>query len=50
MKFRRKQRVEVGLDVTPLIDVVFLMLIFFRFFKKTKELTGLDRDDILLPR
>lgn len=29
MKFRRKSRVEVGLDITPLIDVVFLMLIFF---------------------
>ena len=29
MKFRRRQRVEVGLDITPLIDVVFLMLIFF---------------------
>jgi biopolymer transport protein ExbD len=29
VKFRRRQRVEVGLDITPLIDVVFLMLIFF---------------------
>ena len=29
MKFRRRHRVEVGLDITPLIDVVFLMLIFF---------------------
>ncbi|MBK6286884.1 MAG: biopolymer transporter ExbD [Gammaproteobacteria bacterium] len=29
MKFQRKQRVESGIDVTPLIDVVFLMLIFF---------------------
>ena len=29
MKFRRKQRVEPGIDITPLIDVVFLMLIFF---------------------
>ena len=29
MKFRRKQRVEAGIDITPLIDVVFLMLIFF---------------------
>lgn len=29
MKFRRRQRAESGIDVTPLIDVVFLMLIFF---------------------
>jgi biopolymer transport protein ExbD len=29
VKFRRKQRVETGIDITPLIDVVFLMLIFF---------------------
>jgi biopolymer transport protein ExbD len=29
VKFQRKQRVETGIDVTPLIDVVFLMLIFF---------------------
>lgn len=29
MKFQRKRRAETGIDVTPLIDVVFLMLIFF---------------------
>ena len=29
MKFRRKPRVESGIDITPLVDVVFLMLIFF---------------------
>ena len=29
MKFRRKQREEVGVNLTPLIDVVFLLLIFF---------------------
>lgn len=29
MKFRRKQRRETGIDITPLVDVVFLMLIFF---------------------
>lgn len=28
MKFRRRRRVEVGIDLTPLIDVVFLMVIF----------------------
>ncbi len=29
MKFRRRRRDEVGVDLTPLIDVVFLLLIFF---------------------
>ena len=29
MKFRRKRPEEVGINLTPLIDVVFLLLIFF---------------------
>lgn len=29
MKFRRRGRDEAGVDLTPLIDVVFLLLIFF---------------------
>jgi len=29
LKFRRQQRDEVGINLTPLIDVVFLLLIFF---------------------
>ena len=29
MKFRRQKRDEVGINLTPLIDVVFLLLIFF---------------------
>ena len=29
MKFRRQSREEVGVNLTPLIDVVFLLLIFF---------------------
>ena len=29
MKFRRHNREEVGINLTPLIDVVFLLLIFF---------------------
>lgn len=29
MQFRRRQRGGVGIDITPLIDVVFLLLIFF---------------------
>lgn len=29
MNFRRRARDEAGIDLTPLIDVVFLLLIFF---------------------
>ncbi len=29
MKFRRRRSPDVGVDITPLIDVVFLLLIFF---------------------
>lgn len=29
MRFRRQQKEEVGINLTPLIDVVFLLLIFF---------------------
>ncbi|GAB5449947.1 MAG: biopolymer transporter ExbD [Halioglobus sp.] len=29
MKFRRQNREEVGINLTPLIDIVFLLLIFF---------------------
>ncbi|MCH8498886.1 MAG: biopolymer transporter ExbD [Marinobacter sp.] len=29
MKFKRQRSHEVGVDLTPLIDVVFLLLIFF---------------------
>lgn len=29
MKFRRKSRMDHGVNLTPLIDVVFLLLIFF---------------------
>lgn len=29
MKFRRQRRDDVGVNMTPLIDVVFLLLIFF---------------------
>jgi biopolymer transport protein ExbD len=29
VKFRRRRRDEAGVDLTPLIDVVFLLLIFF---------------------
>jgi biopolymer transport protein ExbD len=29
LKFRRQQHEEVGINLTPLIDIVFLLLIFF---------------------
>ena len=29
MKFRRQHREDIGVNLTPLIDVVFLLLIFF---------------------
>ena len=40
MKFKRNNRPELSLNITPLIDVVFLLLIFFMvtttFSKETK--------------
>lgn len=41
MKFRRRQVAEVNVNLTPMIDVVFLMLIFFMVstsFTKETEL------------
>ncbi|OPX55865.1 biopolymer transport protein ExbD [Oceanospirillum multiglobuliferum] len=41
MKFRRSQAEPVSLNLTPLIDVVFLLLIFFMVsttFERTSEL------------
>jgi len=42
LKFRRQKIDEVTINLTPLIDVVFLLLIFFMVtttFKQTDELT-----------
>ncbi len=42
MKFRRQRTDEVGVNLTPLIDVVFLLLIFFMVsttFTRETELT-----------
>ncbi|MCG5514925.1 MULTISPECIES: ExbD/TolR family protein [Ectothiorhodospira] len=47
MNFRRRQPEEVGVNLTPLIDVVFLLLIFFMVS------TTFDRQSVLqleLPR
>lgn len=53
MKFRRQSKEELNVNLTPLIDVVFLLLIFFMvsttFTRETElavdlpEATGLDR-------
>lgn len=55
MKFRRQSREELNVNLTPLIDVVFLLLIFFMvsttFTRETQlsvdlpEATGLARDE-----
>lgn len=42
MKFRRQERADEGVNLTPLIDVVFLLLIFFMVsttFTKESHLT-----------
>jgi len=55
MKFRRQAREELNVNLTPLIDVVFLLLIFFMvsttFTRETQltidlpEATGLSREE-----
>lgn len=56
MKFRRRARAPLEVNLTPLIDVVFLLLIFFMVsttFKQESQLTvdlpeatGLKRDEV----
>ena len=56
MKFRRQARESLSVNLTPLIDVVFLLLIFFMvsttFTRETQlsvdlpEATGLARDEV----
>ena len=56
MKFRRQTRQDLSVNLTPLIDVVFLLLIFFMvsttFTRETQlsvdlpEATGLKRDEV----
>lgn len=66
MKFRRKPKLDNGINLTPLIDVVFLLLIFFmvttsfnkqtRLVLKLPEAAGepvveqVDRLDLLISR
>jgi biopolymer transport protein ExbD len=56
LKFRRQSREELNVNLTPLIDVVFLLLIFFMvsttFTRETQlsvdlpEATGLMREEV----
>lgn len=49
MKFHRRRRVDNGINLTPLIDVVFLLLIFFMvtttFTKESRLLIELPEAD-----
>ena len=42
MKFLRKKNPEISLEVTPLIDIVFLLLIFFILNSQFEKLTSLE--------
>ena len=42
MKFLRKKNTELSLEVTPLIDIVFLLLIFFVLNSQFHKLTSMD--------
>ena len=42
MKFRRQRGEEVGVNLTPLIDVVFLLLIFFMVSTTFKKETHIN--------
>ena len=44
MNFRQLRRPEVSINLTPLIDVVFLLLIFFMVSTSFSELTQLVVD------
>ncbi len=49
MKFRRQKQIDQGVNLTPLIDVVFLLLIFFMvsttFTKETHLVVNLPEAD-----
>ena len=42
MKFLRKKNTELSLEVTPLIDIVFLLLIFFVLNSQFDKLTTME--------
>lgn len=42
MAFRRKQQEDARIDITPMVDVVFLLLIFFMISTTFVETPGID--------
>ena len=42
MKFLKKKNTELSLEVTPLIDIVFLLLIFFVLNSQFDKLTTME--------
>ena len=42
MKFLRKKSSEISLEVTPLLDIVFLLLIFFILNSQFEKLTSME--------
>ena len=44
MRIRRRARPEVGIDLVPLIDVVFMLLIFFMVSTTFQKETGIKID------
>ena len=42
MKFLRKKNTELSIEVTPLIDIVFLLLIFFVLNSQFEKLTTME--------
>ena len=46
MNFRQLRRPEVSINLTPLIDVVFLLLIFFMV---ASQMTTIERVELELP-
>ncbi len=42
MAFRRKSQDDVRIDITPMVDVVFLLLIFFMISTTFVETSGID--------
>lgn len=41
-KFRRRQEDEAGIDMTPMLDIVFIMLIFFIVTTSFVKESGID--------
>ena len=46
MKFLRKKNTELSLEVTPLIDIVFLLLIFFVLNSQFDKFTSMEQSTL----